>query len=100
MHDIDVDVDEPIDPEKSIDEGPVRFSMFRPGVYRWKRFAYSGLFDRSKLLKDYSPAEMELFLHADRLALDHPDPRFPQSARLDGVITRMRDVYLRQGSAK
>ncbi|MDF2509922.1 MAG: Nogalamycin resistance protein, partial [Microbacterium sp.] len=30
----DIDIDALIDPEKNIDEGPVRFSLFRPGVYR------------------------------------------------------------------
>ncbi len=54
---VDIDVDELIDPEKNIDEGPVRFSQFRPGVYRWKRFAYCGLFDRKKPLKDYTEEE-------------------------------------------
>ncbi|MFT4217985.1 MAG: excinuclease ABC subunit UvrA, partial [Micropruina sp.] len=47
---VDIDVDELIDLDKTIDEGPVRFSNFRPGVYRWKRFAYCGFFDRSKKL--------------------------------------------------
>ncbi|WP_157008934.1 excinuclease ABC subunit UvrA [Agromyces laixinhei] len=96
----DIDVDKLIDLEKSIDEGPVRFSIFRPGVYRWKRFAYSGLFDRSKPLNDYTPEELDLFLYADKLKLEHPDPRFPKSARFDGVITRMRDVYFKQGRSK
>ncbi|MFT4199359.1 ATP-binding cassette domain-containing protein [Gordonia sp. (in: high G+C Gram-positive bacteria)] len=92
---VDIDVDELIDPEKNIDQGPVRFSQFRPGVYRWKRFAYCGLFDRSKPLKDYTPEEMDLFLYADQLKLPDPDPEFPQTARFDGVVTRMRDVYVK-----
>ncbi|CCH31819.1 excinuclease ABC subunit UvrA [Actinosynnema sp. NPDC047251] len=96
----DIDVDELIDPEKNIDEGPVRFSVFRPGVYRWKRFAHAGLFDRSKPLKDYTPAEMDLFLYADQVKLDNPDPQFPTTARFDGVVTRMRDVYFKQGRSK
>lgn len=96
----DIDIDALIDPEKNIDEGPVRFSLFRPGVYRWKRFAYCGLFDREKPLKDYTAEEMDQFLYADKLKLDDPDPRFPQSARFDGVITRMRDVFLKQRPVK
>jgi excinuclease ABC A subunit len=92
---VDIDIDELIDPEKSIDEGPVRFSQFRPGVYRWKRFAYCGLFDREKPLKDYTDEEMDLFLYAEQLKLPDPDPRFPKTARFDGVVTRMRDVYVK-----
>lgn len=92
---VDIDVDELIDPEKSINEGPVRFSQFRPGVYRWKRFAYCGLFDRDKPLKDYTEEEMRLFLYADQMKLPNPDPEFPKTAKFDGVITRMRDVYVK-----
>lgn len=97
---VDIDVDELIDPEKNIDEGPVRFSQFRPKVYRWKRFAYCGLFDRKKPLKDYTPEEMELFLYAEQFKLPNPDPRFPKTARFDGVVTRMRDVYVKNRPSK
>lgn len=78
---VDIDVEALIDPERSIDEGPVRFSQFRPGVYRWKRFAHCGLFDRQKPLKDYTDEELELFLYADGLKLPDPDPQFPKTAR-------------------
>ncbi|MFT4306935.1 MAG: excinuclease ABC subunit UvrA [Microbacterium sp.] len=97
---VDIDVAELIDPEKNIDEGPVRFSQFRPGVYRWKRFAYCGLFDRKRPLKDYTEEEMDLFLYADQLKLPDPDPRFPKTARFDGVVTRMRDVYVKNRPTK
>ncbi|QKT08946.1 ATP-binding cassette domain-containing protein [Gordonia sp. X0973] len=95
----DIDPDALIDLDKSIDEGPVRFSMFRPGVYRWKRFAYCGLFDRTKPLRDYTPEELDQFLYADAVVPPDPDPRFPKSARFDGVITRMRDVYVKNRPA-
>ena len=97
---IDIDVDALIDPEKSIDEGPVNFSQFRPRVYRWKRFAYCGLFDREKPLKDYTDEQMQQFLYADQMKLPNPDPRFPKTARFDGVVTRMRDVYVKNRPEK
>ncbi|MGC3996689.1 MAG: hypothetical protein QM767_03820 [Anaeromyxobacter sp.] len=64
-------------------------------MYRWKRFAYCGLFDREKPLKDYTDEEMDLFLYADQLKLPNPDPRFPRPPAFDGVVTRMRDVYVK-----
>ncbi|MFG2821670.1 excinuclease ABC subunit UvrA [Kitasatospora sp. NPDC048365] len=91
----DIDVDRLLDLDRSIDEGPVMFPAFRPGTYRWKRFAYCGLFDRSKPLRDYTPQEMHDFLYADAMKLPNPDPQFPKTARFDGVIIRMRDVYIR-----
>lgn len=97
---VDIDVDELIDLDKTIDEGPVRFSQFRPGVYRWKRFAYCGFFDRTKPLRDYTAEEMDLFLYADAVKPTDPDPRFPATARFDGVVTRLRDVYVKNRPAK
>ena len=97
---VDIDIEALIDPEKTINEGPVNFSQFRPQVYRWKRFAYCGLFDREKPLKEYTPQEMEWFLYADRMKLPDPDPRFPKTARFDGVVTRMRDVYIKNRPEK
>ncbi|RLP69914.1 ATP-binding cassette domain-containing protein [Mycetocola reblochoni] len=98
-HVVDIDIDELIDLDRTIDEGPVRFSQFRPGVYRWKRFAYCGLFDRSVPLRDYTDEQMRLFLYADRVKLTDPDPRFPKTARFDGVVTRLRDVYIKNRPA-
>lgn len=97
---VDIDADELIDPTKNIDEGPVRFSMFRPGTYRWKRFAYCGFFDRQKPLGDYTPEELDLFLYAEEVKPVDPDPRFPASGRFDGVVTRLRDVYVRRRPEK
>lgn len=97
---VDIDVNELIDKTKSIDEGPVRFSMFRVGSYRWKRFAYCGFFDREKRLEDYTPEEMDLFLYAEEVKPVDPDPRFPASGRFDGVVTRLRDVYVRRRPEK
>ncbi|MQY06957.1 excinuclease ABC subunit UvrA [Actinomadura macrotermitis] len=92
----DVDVDAMLDLDKSIDEGPVLFPVFRPGTYRWKRFAYSGLFDRAKPLRDYTAQEMHDFLYAEGMKPPDPDPRFPRTARFDGVVTRMRDAFIRR----
>ncbi|MFT3715075.1 MAG: excinuclease ABC subunit UvrA [Gordonia sp. (in: high G+C Gram-positive bacteria)] len=96
---VDIDVDTLIDLDKSINEGPVNFSQFRPQVYRWKRFAYCGLFDRDMKLRDYTPEQMDQFLYADQMKLPDPDPEFPKTAKFDGVITRMRDVYIKNRPA-
>ncbi|MFD0262390.1 excinuclease ABC subunit UvrA [Kitasatospora indigofera] len=95
----DIDVDALLDLDRSIDMGPVRFPAFRPGTYRWKRFAHCGLFDRSKPLRDYTAQQMHDFLYADGMKLPNPDPQFPKTARFDGVVTRMRDVYIRNPPA-
>lgn len=97
---VDIDIDELIDLDRTIDEGPVRFSQFRPGVYRWKRFAYCGLFDRSVPLRDYTAEQMHQFLYADQMTLPNPDPEFPRTAKFDGVVTRMRDVFVKNRPAK
>ncbi len=97
---VDIDLEELIDYDRSINQGPVRFSQFRPQVYRWKRFAYCGLFDRDKPLRDFTAEEMDQFLYADQMKLPNPDWRFPKSAKFDGVVTRIRDVYVNNSTAK
>ena len=43
---------------------------------------------------------MDLFLYAEQVKLPNPDPEFPKTARFDGVITRMRDVYVKNRPTK
>ncbi|MFT3662564.1 MAG: excinuclease ABC subunit UvrA [Gordonia sp. (in: high G+C Gram-positive bacteria)] len=96
---VDIDVDALLDLDKTIDQGPVRFSAFRPQTYRWKRFAYCGLFDRNTPLRDFTDEQMRQFLYADQMKLPNPDPEFPKTAKFDGVVTRMRDVYVKNRPA-
>ena len=60
-----------------------------PSLWRWKRYAYSGLFDLDKKIKDYSPEELELFLHSPQIRLKNPPSNWPKSAKFEGIFPRM-----------
>lgn len=59
-----IDIHQLVDFDKSLNEDPIHFPTFGKNAWRWKRYAYSGLFDLDKKINDYSPEELALFLHA------------------------------------
>ena len=96
----DIDLDRLIDPSRSLREGAVRFPAFAPGTYRWKRLVHSGLVDPDLPLAQLSPTALDSLLNAQGLRLEHPGPEYPQSGLFDGVVTRLRDSYLRKEPAR
>ena len=93
-----INIDELFDKEKSLNEGAIRFPTFEVGGWRWTRYAYSGLFDNNKKLKDYTNLEWENLLYTDNLKLPHPDARYPKSGMYEGVIPRLERSFLKKES--
>ncbi|KRM06422.1 UvrA [Liquorilactobacillus ghanensis DSM 18630] len=88
-----LDEDKIIDLNKSLNDGAITFVSFRPGTWRWKRYAKTGLFDPAKKLKDYSPAEMELLLHAPQQKLKDPPAWWGKTQLYEGLVPRiMRSI--------
>nr|MCR5336549.1 excinuclease ABC subunit UvrA [Synergistes sp.] len=86
----DLDIHKLVDFDKSLnDEDTIHFPAFGRGLWRWKRYAYSGLFDLDKKIKDYSPEELELFLYSPQIRLKNPPSNWPKSAKFEGLYTRM-----------
>lgn len=86
----DIDESKLIDPEKSLNQGAITFVSFGPDTWRWRRYATSGLFDDDKPIKDYTPAEYDLLMHAPQQKLAHPGEGFPRTALYEGVVPRIR----------
>lgn len=83
-----------VDFSRSLNEDPVDFPTFHTGAWRWKRYAYSGLFDLDKKIKDYSKEELDLFLYSPQIKLKNPPAEWPVSARFEGIIPRMeRSIF-------
>lgn len=89
-----LDLDLLLDRDRSLNQGAIRFPTFAPGTFRWKRYACSGLFDCDKPLAEYGADEWRTLLYADDLAVRHPLPGWPSSARFQGVVPRFRRAYL------
>lgn len=86
----ELDIHKLVDFDKCLnDEGVINFPAFTTGAWRWKRYAYSGLFDLDKKIKDYSEEELALFLHSPQIKLKNPPSNWPKSAKYEGIYPRM-----------
>lgn len=86
----DLDIHKLVDFDKCLnDDDVIHFPTFTTGAWRWKRYAYSGLFDLDKKIKDYSEEEMQLFLYSPQVKLKNPPSNWPKSAKFEGLYPRM-----------
>ena len=86
----ELDIHKLVDFDKSLnDEDTIHYIAFGKGGWRWIRYAYSGLFDLDKKIKDYSPEELDLFLNSPQIRLKNPPSNWPKSAKYEGLIPRM-----------
>jgi excinuclease UvrABC ATPase subunit len=97
----DLDIHKLVDFNKSLnDEGVINFPAFTTGAWRWKRYAYSGLFDLDKKIKDYSKEELDLFLYSPQIKLKNPPPQWPKTAKFEGIYPRMYRSIINQKEGK
>lgn len=86
----DLDIHKLVDFNKCLnDEGVINFPAFTTGAWRWKRYAYTGLFDLDKKIKDYSPQELDLFLYSPKVKIKNPPSNWPKTAKFEGIYPRM-----------
>lgn len=86
----ELDIHKLVDFDKSLnDEDTIHYIAFHKGGWRWIRYAHSGLFDLDKKIKDYSPEELDLFLHSPQIKLKNPPSNWPKTAKYEGLIPRM-----------
>lgn len=90
----DIDLNELLDYDKSLNEDAIKFPSFRPDSWRGKRYLYSGLFDNDKKLKDYTKEEMDTFLYTKPKKLKSPPDNWPKTAKFEGLIHRFRRSFL------
>lgn len=86
----ELDIHKLVDFDKCLnDEDVIHFPTFTTGAWRWKRYAYSGLFDLNKKIRDYSEEELNLFLYSPQIRLKNPPSNWPKSAKFEGIFPRM-----------
>jgi excinuclease UvrABC ATPase subunit len=93
-----VDVMKLIDPEKTLNEGAIRFPTFQPGGWRWTRYVYSGYFDNNKKLKDYTSEELDLLLYAPEHKPKKPTKDWGKTVKYEGLIPRIEKAFLKKDS--
>lgn len=89
-----IDVNKLIDFNKSLNESPINFPTFGYDAWRWKRYAYSGLFDLNKKIKDYTAKELSMLLYAPQQKLKNPTSLWPKTALYEGVVPRIERSVL------
>ena len=86
----ELDIHKLVDFNKCLnDQDVIHFPTFTTGAWRWKRYAFSGLFDLTKKIKDYSKEELDLFLYSPQVKLKNPPSNWPKSAKFEGMFPRM-----------
>ncbi|MGG8953576.1 ATP-binding cassette domain-containing protein [Staphylococcus ureilyticus] len=90
----DINLEELLDFEKSLNEDAIRFPSFRPDSWRVKRYLYSGLFDNDKKLKHYTKEELDTLLYTKPTKLKNPPENWPKTAKFEGLIHRFRRSFL------
>ena len=90
----DIDLNELLDFDRSLNEDAIKFPSFRPDSWRGKRYLYSGLFDNDKKLKDYTEEEMNTFLYTKPRKIKNPPDNWPRTAKFEGLIHRFRRSFL------
>ncbi|MBO4445070.1 MAG: excinuclease ABC subunit UvrA [Bacteroidaceae bacterium] len=86
----ELDIHKLVDFDKSLnDEDTIHYIAFGKGGWRWIRYAHSGLFDLDKKIRDYTPEELDLFLHSPQIRLKNPPANWPKTAKYEGLIPRM-----------
>lgn len=85
-----------VDDDRSLDEGAITFPKFNPGTWLWKAYAKSGFFDPDMKIRDYTPEQRELFLHAP--AGEHTPPAGMDAVgtAYEGLVTRFNRIYLQR----
>ncbi|ANZ57704.1 ATP-binding cassette domain-containing protein [Fructilactobacillus lindneri] len=95
----DIDESKLVDPNKSLNTGALTFVSFKPKSWRWRRYGDSGLFDNDKLIKDYTPEEYELLMHAPKQPFPHSPKEF-KSSDYEGVVPRIVRSILHSSEGK
>ena len=86
----ELDIHKLVDFDKSLnDEDTIHYIAFGKGGWRWIRYAYSGLFDLDKKIRDYTPEELDLFLYSPQIRLKNPPANWPKTAKYEGLVPRM-----------
>ncbi|MEV0269448.1 excinuclease ABC subunit UvrA [Hamadaea sp. NPDC050747] len=88
-----------VDDDRSLNEGAITFPTFKPGTWLWKAYAKSGFFDPDMKVRDYTPEQRELFLHAPAGKYTPPAGMDAVGTAYEGLVSRFNRIYLQREAA-
>jgi excinuclease UvrABC ATPase subunit len=86
----EIDVDELVDRELSLNEGAIKVPGYAVDSWPWKIMAEAGLYDPAVKLKDFTPEQWEDFLHKPSTKIKYGSNNFTY----EGLVVRVRRSYL------
>jgi excinuclease UvrABC ATPase subunit len=86
----DIDIDQVVDRDLSINEGAITAPGFPVDSWPWQIFAESGLFDPDTKLRDFTEAEWDDFLNKPPTKIKYGRNTFTY----EGLLVRIRRLYL------
>lgn len=93
---VGLDLEKFLDTSKSLNEGAILFPVFAVGTWYWNSYAYSGLFDTDKKLKDYSAEEWEMFLYGKDKKFDLKTEAGAFKITYEGVVEKFNRLYIKR----
>lgn len=88
---IDVDIDKLIDWDKSLNEGAIKHSEWRPGSRMWKILKATRYFDMDKKLREFEADERELLLYSPQVMFQDDEEYGANRWSFQGVVRRLQD---------
>ncbi len=85
-----------VDDDRSLNGGAITFPTFKTGTWLWKAYAKSGFFDPDMKIRDYTPEQRELFLHAPAGKHTPPAGMDAVGTAYEGLVTRFNRIYLQR----
>ncbi|SDL01372.1 ATP-binding cassette domain-containing protein [Nonomuraea jiangxiensis] len=86
----DIDVDELVDRDLSLNEGAIKVPGYAVDSWPWQIVAGSGLFDPDVKLADFTPAQWDDLLHKPATKLKYGSNNFTY----EGLLLRVKRTYL------
>ncbi|HEY0689507.1 MAG TPA: excinuclease ABC subunit UvrA [Kribbella sp.] len=86
----EIDLDEFVDLEKSLNQGAVKVPGFAVDTWYWQLMAKSGLFDPDLPLQDYSADQWEQFLYQSPMKVKVGN----SNLTFEGLVTKVKRQYL------
>ncbi|PZG21855.1 ATP-binding cassette domain-containing protein [Nonomuraea aridisoli] len=86
----EIDVDELVDRELSLDEGAIKVPGYAVDSWPWQVVAGSGLFDPAVKLKEFTPQQWDDLLHKPATKLKYGSNNFTY----EGLILKVKKSYL------
>lgn len=88
---VEADVDKKflLDPDKTLNEGAVNHTNFKPGTRYFNILKTTNRLDFDKPIKDFTKEEIDFLLYSPHIKIQNSDQGFVQSYSWEGIVNRL-----------